>query len=77
MKASDQHHVPAALLPKKKSIDKFCTRGCVSPRVSLDGYGEESLLTTPEFDPRTVQPLASRYADWAILPHGIQILSPY
>jgi len=43
-------------------------------------YGRvRKISPQPEFDPRTVQPVASRYTDWAIpalyqCPHGILLL---
>ena len=39
------------------------------PQVSLDRCGKSR--PQPEFDPRTAQPVASRYTDWAILAHII------
>jgi hypothetical protein len=41
-----------------------CLRGWVGPRAGLDRCGKISL--PPGSDPRTVQPVASRYTDWAI-----------
>ena len=39
-----------------------CIRGWVGPRAGLDGCGK-IFLPPPGFDPRTVQPVASRYTD--------------
>jgi len=39
----------------------------VSPKACLDGC--EKSRPSQEFDPRTVQPVASRYTDWAIPVH--------
>ena len=39
----------------------YCTGGWVGPRAGLDGCGKSYL--PPGFDPRTVQPVASRYTD--------------
>ena len=39
----------------------------VGPRSGLDGRGNSRPL--PGFDPRTFQPVASRYTDWAIPAH--------
>ena len=63
MEVGGQHHAPAALLPRK-------TRYPLYRR--LDGpqgrFGRvRKISPPPEFDPRTVQPVASRYTDWAIL----------
>jgi hypothetical protein len=41
----------------------------VGPRAGLDGCGKISL--SPGFDPRTVQPVAIRYTDYAIPMHVI------
>ena len=39
--------------------------------------GAENLAPPPGFDPRTVQPVASRYADWAIVAHIVIVLIHY
>jgi len=36
-------------------------------------WNDAENLTPPGFDPRTVQPVASGYADWAILAHEIEV----
>jgi hypothetical protein len=46
-----------------------CTGGWVGPGDSLDGCGKSR--PPPGFDPRTVQPVASRYTDYAIPAHLI------
>ena len=61
-----QRHAPAALPPGKWSTS-HCIGGCVGPRDGLDVYGKSH--PPPGSDPRTVQPVASRYTDWAI-PYG-------
>jgi hypothetical protein len=38
----------------------------VGPRAGLDRYGKSR--PPPEFDPRTVQPVASRYTDYSTRP---------
>jgi len=53
MGVGGQGHAPAALPPGKRVGTHF-TEGWVRPRTDLDGCGN---------DPRTVQPLASRYPD--------------
>ena len=50
MGVGGQHHAPAALPPGKYPV----------PIVQEAGWAP------PGFDPRTVQPVASRYTDWAI-----------
>jgi hypothetical protein len=44
-----------------------CTGIWVDSRVGLDGCGKSR--PPPGFDPLTVQPVASRYTNWAILVH--------
>jgi len=44
-----------------------CIGGWEGPRAGLDGMLKIS--TPPEFDPRTVKPVASRYTYWAIPNH--------
>jgi hypothetical protein len=41
----------------------------VSPRDDLEGYGKSRPAPQPVFDPRTFQPVASRYTDYAIPVH--------
>ena len=59
-----QRHAPAALYPRERP-GIHCTGGWVGPRAGLDRCGK---YRSPHrgFDPQTVQPVASRYADWAI-----------
>ena len=54
-----QRHAPAALLPKETRYPPY-----VGPRAGLEGCGKSR--PPPGFEPRTVQPVASRYTDWAI-----------
>ena len=44
----------------------YCTGGWVCPRAGMDRCGKSR--PPPGFDPRTVQPVASRYTDWATRP---------
>ena len=53
-------NAPAALPPEKRP-GAHCIGGWVGPRTGLDGW--EKILPPPGFDPRTVQPVASRYTD--------------
>jgi len=54
-----QRHALAAS-PRERP-GTHCIRGWVGPRVGLDWWGKSR--PTPEFDPRTVQLVASRYID--------------
>ena len=58
MGVGGQSHAPAALPPGKTQYPLY-TR--------LDGpQGRSGRVPAPGFDPRTVHPVASRYANWAI-----------
>ena len=54
---------PRPLYPRERP-GTHCTRGWVGSRAGLDGCGKSR--PPPGFDPRTVQPVASRYTDCAI-----------
>ena len=58
-------HAPAAVNHQERLGTHF-TGGWLRPRAGLDRC-EKSRLP-PGFDPRTVQPVASRYADYATRP---------
>jgi len=62
----DQLHAPAALPPGKAS-GIHCIGGWVGPGAGLDGYVKTRFHRG--FDPRTVQPVANRYTDYAIPAH--------
>jgi len=66
MGVGSQRHAPAAFYPRERP-GTHCSGGWVGPRVALDGCGKSQPL--PGFDPRTVQPVASRYTDSAIPAH--------
>jgi hypothetical protein len=66
MGVSGQRHAPAALPPGKRHSTR-CIGGWVGPRAGLDECGRSR--PPPGFDPRTVQPVASRYTDRAIPAH--------
>jgi hypothetical protein len=56
-----QHHAPAALPPRKTRYLLYRRLGGPQGR-----YGRlRKISPPPGFDPRTVQPVASRYTDWA------------
>ena len=54
-----QHHAPATLTRERPGT--HCIGGWESPRAGLDGFGKAR--PPPGVDPRTVQPVASRYTD--------------
>jgi len=54
---------PRPLYPPERRRT-HCIGGWIGPRVGLDRCGKVSLL--PGFDLRNVQPVASRYTDYAI-----------
>ena len=58
MGVGGQRHAPAALLPGMSR--DHCTAGWVGPRAGLDGCEKSP---PSGFDPRTVQPVVSRYTD--------------
>ena len=60
MEVGGQRHAPAAL-PSGKRPGTHCIRSKVGPRAGLDGCGKSR--PPSGFDPRTVQPVASRYTD--------------
>ena len=63
MGVRDHRHAPAALLPGKRP-GTHCIGGLVGPRAGMGRCGKSCL--PPGFDPRTAQPVANRYTDWAI-----------
>jgi hypothetical protein len=62
-------HAPSALFPRERP-GIYCTGGWVGPKAGLDRYGKSRPL--PGFDPRTVQPVASCYTDYATRPAILQ-----
>ena len=56
MAVGGQHHASAALPPGKDPV----------PIVQETGWAPVPGWTGPGFDPWTVQPVATRYTDWAI-----------
>jgi hypothetical protein len=55
---------PRPLYPRERDSVTHCIWGWVGPRAGLDGCGKSR--PPPGFDHRAVQPVASRYTDWAI-----------
>ena len=62
MGVGGQHHAPTALLPGKTRYPLYRRLGGRQDR------SERVRKTSPPpgFDPRTVQPVASRFTDWTI-----------
>ena len=72
MGVGGQHHVPSALRLGKRPISYF-TGGWASP---WDRSGQVGKISPPpEFDLRTVQPVSSRYTDWAFPIHWSRLKS--
>ena len=57
MRVGGQFRAPATL-PPGKGPGTHCIGGWVDPKAGLDGCGKSR--PPPGFDPRTVQPVASR-----------------
>ena len=57
-----QHHAPATLPPGKTRYPLYRRLGGPQGRSGP----VRKISPPPGFDPRTVQPVASRYTDWAI-----------
>ena len=60
-----QRHAPAAIYPRERPGTRR-TGGWVCPRAGLDRCGKSH--PPPGFDPGAVQPVASRYTDYATRP---------
>ena len=60
MGVGGQRHAPAATYPRERPRT-HCVGGWVGLRAGLDGCGTSR--SPPEFDPQTVQPVASRCTD--------------
>jgi hypothetical protein len=65
MGVGGQHHAPTAFTPGKDPVLIVQEAGWASEPVWI---GAENLTPPPrpEFDPRTFQPVTSRYTDYAI-----------
>ena len=62
-----QRHVPTVLLSRKRPGNHYAWRW-VGPTADVELVQEIS--PPPGFEPRTVQPVASRHTDWAIPAHN-------
>jgi hypothetical protein len=65
MGMGDQRHAPAALPLPKTRYPLYRKLGGPQRRSG----GARKITPPPRFDLRTVQPVASRYTDWAIPAH--------
>ena len=65
MGVGGQHHAPAALPPGKTRYPLYRRLGRPQGRSGP----VRKISPSPGFDARTVQPVASRYTDWAIPDH--------
>ena len=73
MRVGGQRHAPAALHPGETREPLYRRLGGTQGR-----SGQVRKISPPQgFDPRTVQPVASRYTDWAIPAHEIYIRNIY
>ena len=70
MELGGQRHAPASLPPGKKT-GNHCIGGWVGPMAGLDGCEKSRPPPPPGFDPRSVQPLTSRYTDYVNLAHNV------
>jgi hypothetical protein len=61
-----QRHAPAALPPWKTRYPLYRRLGGPQDRSGR----VQKISPPPRFDPRTVQPVESRYTDWAIPAHS-------
>jgi hypothetical protein len=68
-----QHHDPAAFTPGKDLVPIVQEAGWVPEPVWI---GAEN-LAPPGFDPRTFQPVVSRYTDYAILAPAVSVYFSY
>ena len=69
-----QQPTPAALPPPPEIPVTHCTAGWVGPRAGLDVCRKSR--PSPGFNPRTVEPVASRYTSWAIAAHNCFVIYP-
>ena len=66
MRVGDQLHAPATLPPGKNRYLFYRRQGGPQDRSGR----VRKVSPPPGFDPRNVQPVASRYPDWANPAHG-------
>jgi len=69
MGVGDQRHAPAALPPGKTRYPLYRRLG--GPQGRYRRVRKNLTPPPPGFDPRTTQPVASHYTDWATAAHDI------
>jgi hypothetical protein len=69
LEGSGQFHAPAALPPGKRAPGTHWIGGWVDLRAGVDDVEKRKFLTLPGLELRhsVLQPVASRYTDWAII----------
>ena len=72
MGVGGQRHAPATLPPGKRP-GTCCTWGWMPPPPQGRYGGEQRISPSPGLDPRTVQPVAKRYTDYAIPAYQINL----
>jgi hypothetical protein len=70
MRVGDQHHAHAAL-PLENTRYPLSYRRLGGPQVRSGQV--QKISPPPGIDPRTVQPVASRYTDWATPGHEMNM----
>ena len=68
MGVGDQRHTPAVLPPGKTGYPLYRRLGGPQGR----SVRVRKISPPPGFEPRTVQPVASRYTDWAIAARDVE-----
>ena len=74
MEVGGQRHAPATLPPGQTRYPLYRSLGGPQGR---SGQVRKISPPPPGFDPQIVQPVASRYTDWAIAAHNSQRSSIY
>jgi hypothetical protein len=72
---SGQLHAPVAL-PGERASGAHWIEGWVSPTASPDDVEKRKFLTPPSLEASVVQPVASRYADYAVPAPGLDSKEP-
>jgi hypothetical protein len=62
---------PVCFTPGERGPGTHWIGGRVGPRAGLNDVEKKKFLSLPRLDPSVVQPVASRYTDYAIPAHNI------